>query len=472
MKNLFTRLVGMMIILFAFHNTLAQLPLNWEKSIFFPGTSSEIFSVTTTYDDGYVATGITYNSNDLFVIKLDKNGVEKWRYIKKLSNFNFVKGYEVIQTSTLGIIVVGSYKTSTTEYKGFMIKLSANGNEMFTKFLYGVGSSEIYSIAETQDGNLVFSGWTRKVDGTDGTWRRKTDMAGNNIWDHFNIFRQYGISILPITTMLNVNQYLLWDVADSKIASLYISESGSIYSNTDQQVLNVVPGGSLGKSINGFSQIGTTNLSHPTNAQDVFVRKYTGNTSGGYTLNFNKTYGGSAEEKAYIGGRQIVQTPDGGYAFVTSTKSNDADVSGNHGGFDMWVVKINSNGTLLWQKCLGTTGNDYGLSIDNTKDGGLIVGGSKNGNAWLVKLGGTLGTNESSKNKVTIYPNPVKDLLNISSENKIESVNVFNLAGQKSLSNPQLINGQLNVSQLTSGTYLLDITYQNGETETVKIIKK
>lgn len=473
MKNLFTRFSVMVLMLLASQTIYAQLALNWESSNFFPGNNSEIISVVTTYDDGYVATGIIHNSNNVFVIKLDKHGIEKWRYIKKISDFNFVKGYEVIQTSTLGIVVVGSYKTSASEYRGFMIKLSANGTEMFTKFLYGVGSSEIYSLMETHDGNYFFSGWTKRTDGKIWTWYRKTDVNGNNIKDIFDIFVEAAISVLPVTNLLNLKEYLLWDTppARDRLGSIYLTESGLWSAFGIQEVLNVNIGGSLGKSTYGFSQIGTTNLSHPTHVQDVFVRKYTSNASGQYVLNFNKNYGGSGEEKSHIGGRQIVQTPDGGYAFVTSTKSNDGDVSGNHGGFDMWVVKITANGTLMWQKCLGTSGNDYGLSIDNTKDGGLIVGGSKNGKAWLVKLGGALATTEISKNKVSVYPNPAKDVLNISSENKIESVNVFNLAGQKTLYNGKLTNGILDISQLPSGVYLLDVHYQNGETETTKFIK-
>ena len=81
------------------------------------------------------------------------------------------------------------------------------------------------------------------------------------------------------------------------------------------------------------------------------------------------------------------------------TESNDGDVSGYHGGdYDAWVVKLNSSGDILWQKCLGGTIDDRAYSIQQTSDGGFIVAGftvSNDGDvsgnhgasdAWVVKL--------------------------------------------------------------------------------------
>ncbi len=73
-------------------------------------------------------------------------------------------------------------------------------------------------------------------------------------------------------------------------------------------------------------------------------------------------------------------------------------MSGNHGGQDYWVVKLNSSGDILWKKCLGGTGDDYANSIQQTSDGGFVVAGytwSNNGDVsgyhgsgdyWIIKL--------------------------------------------------------------------------------------
>jgi hypothetical protein len=50
---------------------------------------------------------------------------------------------------------------------------------------------------------------------------------------------------------------------------------------------------------------------------------------------------------------------------VGQTDSNDGDVSGNHGLNNAWVVKLDGNGNIQWQKCIGGSGNDtaYGIQV-------------------------------------------------------------------------------------------------------------
>jgi gliding motility-associated-like protein len=86
---------------------------------------------------------------------------------------------------------------------------------------------------------------------------------------------------------------------------------------------------------------------------------------------WQKSLGGSSGEYAY----DIIQTSDGGYIVAGWTGSNDGDVSGNHGWVDYWVVKLSSVGTIQWQKCYGGTSSDQGRSIQQTTDGGYIVAG-------------------------------------------------------------------------------------------------
>lgn len=57
------------------------------------------------------------------------------------------------------------------------------------------------------------------------------------------------------------------------------------------------------------------------------------------------------------------------------TYSNDADVSGNHGDFDFWVVKLSSAGQFEWQKTLGGTSYEGAFSLIQTAEGGYAVAG-------------------------------------------------------------------------------------------------
>jgi len=109
-------------------------------------------------------------------------------------------------------------------------------------------------------------------------------------------------------------------------------------------------------------------------------------------ISFTTCLGGSDKDIA----QSIRQTTDGGYIVAGYTYSNDGDVSGNHGGADYWIVKLNKAGNIQWQKCLGGSDDEYAQSIQQTSDGGYIVAGQTDsgdvfGNlgfedSWIVKL--------------------------------------------------------------------------------------
>jgi Secretion system C-terminal sorting domain len=111
-------------------------------------------------------------------------------------------------------------------------------------------------------------------------------------------------------------------------------------------------------------------------------------------LVWQKALGGTSSEES----GDIVQAADGGYIVACSSYSNNGNVSGNHGNYDFWIVKLNSLGAIVWQKALGGTSAEYARSIQQTTDGGFIVAGytsSNNGNVtgyhgnvdfWIVKL--------------------------------------------------------------------------------------
>jgi hypothetical protein len=98
------------------------------------------------------------------------------------------------------------------------------------------------------------------------------------------------------------------------------------------------------------------------------------NNSG--NIQWSKCYGGSEMEFNATG----LQNADGSYMISSNTSSNNGDVSGNHGDFDIWLIKINATGNLLWQKCYGGSGFDGidGGGIIKTIGGGYVINGDSN----------------------------------------------------------------------------------------------
>ncbi len=94
------------------------------------------------------------------------------------------------------------------------------------------------------------------------------------------------------------------------------------------------------------------------------------------------TYGGASTDIAQF----IQQTADGGYIVAGYTNSFGA------GGYNAWVLKLNSDGTIAWQKTYGGAGTDYAYSIQQTTDGGYIVAGYTDSfgagdtDAWVLRL--------------------------------------------------------------------------------------
>lgn len=112
-------------------------------------------------------------------------------------------------------------------------------------------------------------------------------------------------------------------------------------------------------------------------------------------LGWQKCYGGNGSDVAY----SVRQTTDGGYVAVGSTLSNNnGDVGTTHGSYDIWVIKTDASGILLWQSCLGGSSFDIAYDVLPTNDHGMLVAGytsSTNGDVsfnhggedcWVVKL--------------------------------------------------------------------------------------
>jgi hypothetical protein len=111
--------------------------------------------------------------------------------------------------------------------------------------------------------------------------------------------------------------------------------------------------------------------------EDIYVVKL--DSSGNVV--WTKTIGGSSSDFAL----SITQSSDGGYAVAGWTESFGA------GGYDMYVVKLDSSGNVQWAKTIGGSGGDGANSIIQSSDGGYVVAGQTyspgaGGDIYVVKL--------------------------------------------------------------------------------------
>ena len=113
---------------------------------------------------------------------------------------------------------------------------------------------------------------------------------------------------------------------------------------------------------------------------------------------------GNVEWQNYFGGTftdtsyGIAKTTDNGFIIVGSSDSNDVDITGNKGAYDFWVLRISSEGNLVWEKSFGGSEIDEARAITTTNDGSFLIVGdtrssdidvSKNNGAadlWMLKI--------------------------------------------------------------------------------------
>jgi len=359
------KLLLLIVVLLSAKATIAQIPpIQWQKTL--GGTDSDIANaIQPTADGGYIVAGYSssndgdvsgnHGSSDYWIVKLDATGNLVWQ--KTLGGSSDDIAYAIQQTSDGGYIATGFTFSNDGDVSGnhnpdsdgWVVKLDAAGNLLWQKAIGGVGGDFATAIQQTTDGGYIVGGYSASNDG---------DASGNNGSFDFWLLK------------LDVSGNILWH---NMIGGSQDERSQALQQTAD----------------GGYIMTGTT-ASVITGKRDCFVVKL--NASG--NIVWQKTQGGTDDDEY----RSIQQTTDGGYIAAGNTASYDGDVSGNHGGADYWVVKLDASGNITWQKTLGGSGTDWGYAVQQTTDGGYVAlgvststdgdvtGTQGNGDFWLTKL--------------------------------------------------------------------------------------
>ncbi|WP_299208031.1 hypothetical protein [uncultured Dokdonia sp.] len=330
------------------------------------GSEDDTFhDVTATNDGGFIALGysqsidgdITDNTtqvNRYWLVKTDSEGIIQWS--KTYGGTDDDRGEEVIQTSDGGYAMIGYSRSNDGDVstnEGFqdhwIVKLDAQGEIEWQKSYGFAGSDQAFSIIQTSDGGYFTSGFldvtasngegndlleTEEEDSSRATlhgvgefWGHKLDANGNKEW----------------------RRYFGGTNNDRAYATLQADDGG---------ILMI-----------GASESNDFDISNAKGSYDFWVVRI--DASG--NLLWERSYGGSEIDIAYA----ATKTPDGNYVIAGDTRSNDGDVTEFNGNADVWVIKINDQGTLLWEKTLGGTNFDTARAITATVDGLAITGSSR-----------------------------------------------------------------------------------------------
>jgi hypothetical protein len=154
--------------------------------------------------------------------------------------------------------------------------------------------------------------------------------------------------------------------------------------------------------------------------------------------------------------------------FEQSTNTARLYIDGVLRASNVFSLSTANNGILYLGSLFGETGSRYIGFLDD-----LQIYNYALSNAEVTNLynNNTLSSSSFSQNnlEVKLYPNPVRDILNIEIENDIQSIEIYNIQGQKVLSSNQK---QLNVSDLATGMYIVRIQDIDNNIATKKIVIK
>ncbi|NHM06844.1 T9SS type A sorting domain-containing protein [Flavobacterium sp. CYK-4] len=503
-----------LLVLLLAINSYSQAPtIEWQKSL--GGSAMDLGNdIKPTNDGGYIALGSTFSNDffigqnyrgsfDIYVVKTDANGNIQWQ--KTFGGSGYDVGISIEQTADNGYLISGYTDSTdgdiTTNHGLFdvmVMKLNADGNLQWLQTYGGSSIENSFHIIELGEGGYIFSGHTSSTDGQINSnhgqadaWIVKLNSSGEILWQ-----KTLGGSQLEFINKIlptNDNNLIIVGHTNSSDGDVSINH-GSI----DGWIVKLSPDGNLiwektfgssgddylydikttsdgGYIASGQSDSVEGDFAGQHGLFDAWTVKLTGDG----ILQWQKIYGGSLDESLSI----AHETVDGNFIFAGETASEDGDLVSGLGEQDVWIVKTNNSGEILWQQRYGGTAsesiNAFVPTVDNgfvsispsTSNDGDLTNNAGGFDFWLVKLTAeNLGNNAFEKNKLEIYPIPVAHNLYFKTPNPVQSLSITDIYG-KTVVHQTVTENAVSVENLAAGLYLIKVV-TGGETYQTKFIKE
>jgi hypothetical protein len=298
---------------------------------------------------------------------------------------DFENAAAVQQTADGGYIIAGTTNSFGAGMNdAWLVKTNERGEKEWDKTYGGAAEDACRAARQTSDSGYILAGYTYSEGaGRTDFWLVKTDAAGNTVWDrtfgdsgaqYANAVRQTtdgGYIVVGSTNPFGVpDKDLLLVRTDASGNLLWHTTLGGEYDDEAAAVLEAADGGYIVAGMTNAVGVGMS---------DAWLIKI--DASGNKV--WDKTFGGTDE-----GAEAVEQAPDGGYIVAGTTYSDGA------GSGDVWLIKTDAGGDLMWSKTFGGADEDLGKSVAPIADGGYVVAGytysfgAGSSDVWLVKTDG------------------------------------------------------------------------------------
>lgn len=346
----------------------------------------------------------------------------EWQYYYGGNSFDTV--YDQKQTLDGGYILIGS--TNSTDIPNFhnnqeilILKINSLGILLWQKSIGGSFNESSSNIIVTSDNGYLISGYTSSNDfdftlnnGNSDSFLMKLDQNGNILWQKtyggsnfdnaMNVLETNDGGYILGGTSNSIDGDVLLNNGDNDFWLLKINNLGTILWQRNF-------GGNGYDSLNNL--IKTSDGGYIMTGETYSTNLPSYHNAGDVLVIKTDSLGNLIWQKCFGGsnwdyGSKVIETSDGNLLIGGSTRSSNFDVTFNHGGFfDFWVFKINQNGILIWQKTYGGSNGEQLTSIIETNDGNYLACGLSN------SIDGDLTINNGGNDFWILKVSPIGNLI-------------------------------------------------------------
>lgn len=506
-------------ILFFSCQTFAQTPpgIDWQKC--FGGTQDDTgYGITATSDGGFFFTGCAGSSDgdillgpqeeqhggtcDFWAAKTDASGNIQFKV--HLGGTGTDVARTPLQTTDGNYLLGGSTGSNDVDVTGnhgdldfWLTKVTASGGLIWKKCYGGTGYDDFGAVVSADNNNLAMCGGTLsnngEVSGNHGSsdfWLVKTDADGNILWQ--KCLGGSGYEKAFDIKRCADGGFILAGFTESNDGDV----SGNHSTDYDGWVIKTDASGNLQwqKCLGGSSQDGFFKVVQMSNSNFVLAG-YAFSANGDIDLNrgkddawlvsldpdgnllWSRTYGGDSSDEFYSVKEDLL----GKLLVAGFSRSFDGDLGNNYGDKDYWVLRLDTNGDILWDTTYGGTYADVCYDIALSSDGTAALTGYTTSNDhdvsgnhgaidpyeskkdyWVVKLESVVGIRDQVTGMLSLLPTLATDRVQIllnESYPAAGEILIRNIAGVvfKKMNTQGKSNVTVDVSDLPRGIYLVEV---------------
>jgi hypothetical protein len=319
---------------------------------------------------------------DVWLVRTDVDGLAQWSQTYGGADSDW--GRAILEVSGGGFVIAGdTFSFGNGSIDVWLLRTASDGTLLWNKTFGDVLSDTASSMVGVSAGGYAIIGSTGNF-GASGTdvWLLRTDADGNHLWNHTygGVSAEEGYSLVEVSTggfalvgytnSYGIGSSDVWLVRTDANGNLLWSRTyGDTGSDRGYSVVELSTG--------GFAITGYTN-SYGAGSHDVWLLR----TTADGTLLWNQTFGGPAIEY----GMSVLEASPGAITIASYTASFGP------GDNDVWVIRTDLDGTLLWNQTFGGTGEDRAIGMIRVSSGGFaIIGDSSSydaglGDVWLLRI--------------------------------------------------------------------------------------